>query len=33
MDLSSKLIIAGMVGLAVDALGWFLLLVYVARRR
>lgn len=32
-DLSTKLIILGMVGLAADALGWFLLLIYVARRR
>lgn len=33
MDLSTKLIILGMVGLAADALGWFCLLVYTARHR
>jgi hypothetical protein len=33
MTLSDKLIIGGMVGLVVDALGWWLLLVYTVRRR
>jgi len=33
MTLSDKLIIGGMIGLVVDALGWWLLLVYTVRRR
>jgi hypothetical protein len=33
VTLSEKLIIGGMVGLAADAMGWWLLLVYTVRRR
>lgn len=33
MTLSDKLIIGGLVGLAVDALGWWLLLIYTVRSR